>query len=112
MNVTDYNMTVGTHEYKILACNSYGCSADSNIVSVTFTASTFAATPGNLAATVSGSAVTLNWMDNANNETEYRVYQLSSGGSVLAQVGFGLAPNAVSFVHYPAARTYKYRANA
>ena len=113
MAITDYNITVGTHEYKLNACNSYGCSVDSNIVSITFTASTFAATPSNLSALVNGSSVILNWTDNANNETEYKVYQLASDGSVLAQIGFGLAANSTSYTHSAVtAGTYKYRVNA
>jgi len=113
MGITDYNVTPGTHEYKINAVNSSGSSPDSNIVSVTFTSSGFAATPTNLTATANGPSVNLNWTDNANNETEYRVYQLTDWGSVIGQVGFGLAPNTTSFVHiYTSPGTYKYRVNA
>lgn len=113
MGITDYNITVGTHEYKLNAVNSYGSSTDSNIVSVAYTGTTFAATPSNLTATANGSNVNLTWTDNATNETHYSVYQLAADGSVVAQVGFNLAANTTSWVHSGvSAGTYKYRVNA
>ncbi len=113
MAVTDYNATPGTHEYMLVAVNYYGQSPYSNIVPITFTASSFAATPTNLTASASGSSVTLNWTDNANNETAYRVYQLTLDGNFLGQVGSDLAPNSTSFVHAGVSPgTYKYRVNA
>lgn len=110
---TDYSTTVGTYDYKLNACNTYGCSTNSNIASVTYTAATYAATPSNLTATANGSSVNLSWIDNATNETEYRVYQLASNGSVWAPVGVGLATNTTSWVHSGVtAGTYRYRVNA
>lgn len=113
MGITDYKMNVGVHEYKLNTCNSYGCSPDSNIVSLTFTASTFAATPTNLTASANGSNVTLQWTDNATNETRYQVYQMSSDGSLLTYVGQDFPINTTSAVHSGVpVGTYKYGVNA
>jgi len=91
-NVTAYSNTgrpaATTYYYKVLAFNSSGSTAYSNIASAsTFAAATVKpAAPSNLAATaLSASQVTLVWTDNANNENGFRVYR-SLDGTTFAEI--------------------------
>ncbi len=112
LSYADYNVMSGTYEYKVNACNSYGCSADSNIATVTFTQSTFAATPTNLMATSSGSNVYLTWNNNASGIASNWIYLLDANRNVLSYIG-NVSPTTNYFTHNGlAAGTYRYRVNA
>lgn len=70
----DPGLQVGaTYQYQVTAFNSVGESAPSNSVSITISA--IPAAPTDLAATVSGTTVTLAWTDNSNNEDGFHIYR-------------------------------------
>ena len=84
---TDASVTAGTtYEYRVTACNAAGCSAYSNVVSITVPAAVPAA-PSGLTATPAGSTeVDLTWTDNSATETSFEIERSSSGGS-FASIG-------------------------
>lgn len=91
-NVTVFSNTgrpaLTTYYYKVLAFNSSGNTAYSNIASATTlpAATVKPSAPGNLTAeAVSASQVTLTWTDNANNENGFRVYR-SLDGTTFAEI--------------------------
>ncbi|MEK7212760.1 MAG: hypothetical protein AAB686_03720, partial [Patescibacteria group bacterium] len=79
----------GTYEYKVQACNSLGCSADSNIATISVTLpipTTIPAVPSNVAAKITTLAetearISVSWTDNADNETEFRIHRRLAGGT-------------------------------
>lgn len=103
----------GTFTYRMFSCNTVGCYAgySANNVTVSSVDTSAPSKPTNFTATASGSNVNLSWTDNATNETEYRVTQLSTNNDILAQIS--LSANTTSYVHSGvAAGTYKYQVNA
>jgi hypothetical protein len=74
-----------------------------------FTSSTQApAAPSNLTATVSGNNVTLNWTDNSNNETGFKLYR----GPIWTDIG-NVSANTTTFTDASLpAGTYTYHLNA
>lgn len=123
-NATSYNdslgvsPTWGTYYYKIVAHNSLGNSPDSNIASVAVNEPP-PAQPTNLVSSQDNDSnnnriITLNWADNASNETEYRVAQsFNSGtyteiqvlmpGSTTTTVNLGPTPNVGDYSYKVAA---------
>ena len=77
-SINDGTLAAGTYEYHVNACNSSGCSADSNIVSGTipFTMPTLI---GNLA---QNNSVELSWNSVAGSSGFYRGFRYPSGGSL------------------------------
>lgn len=86
-NVTTYNDTTvstgNTFSYRVRAFNTTVNSAFSNVATVTLTNTTTVNTPTNLTATANtaSTAVTLNWVDNATNETGYIVQRATNNGT-------------------------------
>ena len=90
--VTLVGLTAATpYGFKVRASNDAGSSANSNVASAT-TLSALPSAPSSLAAaTVSASSIHLTWVDNATNETSYRV-EARTGASAFAEVA-NLAAN-------------------
>jgi len=102
----------GTYEFKVRACNSVGCSPDSNYQVITISSGTSSSTvptaPTNLTATVSSSTTTvyLTWTDNSTNETRFEVYRNPGGGwYYVSYVGSGVT----SFFDSPSTGSYLYQ---
>lgn len=101
----------GIYEYKILACNSAGCSADSNIKSITINKVN---APSNLTATVELNTmnVSLQWADNSNSETKFEIYRRLLNDGSFMYVG-QVTSNITSFVHTaPYTGTHEYEVRA
>ncbi len=94
--------------YRVIAYNNAGLSPASNVA--TATAPTAPAAPSGLAAVAGSSAqITLNWTDNANNETGFRI-ERSSDNITFAPITT-LAANAISYIDASVVngQTYSYR---
>src|SRR3989338_4938193 len=70
-SVSDVATSSGKYEYKVQACNTLGCSADSNMASVVVAANI--ATPSNAAAKIvsigsKDAQISMSWADNSENE--------------------------------------------
>ncbi len=111
----NYNLTPNSiYRYRLRAYNRGGESPYSNIVKADTTIKP--AAPSNLTATsnASGTQVTLNWADNANNEKGYKVERcLGATCTNFEQVGTAGA-GATSFVNFglTSNTTYRYRVRA
>jgi fibronectin type 3 domain-containing protein len=66
---TDRTATGGTYSYRVVAFNAAGTSAESNALTI----AQGPLAPTGLTATPNSNQVALRWVDNANNETSYRV---------------------------------------
>jgi hypothetical protein len=118
VNVTTWQDTgltaATTYSYRVRAYNGGGDSAYSNTASATTqNAPAVPAAPTALQATVRGRrtlSVGLTWLDNASNESGYRVQRSADGGVTWTQVA-QLAANATSYTDRAvvAGRTYSYR---
>ncbi len=133
---TDNTVTVGyTYEYKVNACNSYGCSGDSNTVTITATSvnsgnsgnpgnsgnsGTVPAVPTALYATNSqtySGVINLGWVDNSSNETGFSVYRRQSGSGATTWTLLtitSLPANTTSYTDntVTVGYTYEYKVNA
>jgi hypothetical protein len=89
-NVTSVQITglaaATSYSFRVMAANAYGLSAYSNVASATTQAppppppSPVPAAPSGLSGwAASSSEVTLNWIDNSNNETSFRVERQVNG---------------------------------
>ncbi|MFN9743014.1 MAG: fibronectin type III domain-containing protein, partial [Acidobacteriota bacterium] len=79
---TDTGLVKNTqYFYRIFAINSVGDSLVSNVASGT-TPDTPPSAPGNLVATAASvSQINLSWSDNSDNETSFKVFQRTAGGT-------------------------------
>ncbi|MBI4282907.1 MAG: c-type cytochrome [Chloroflexi bacterium] len=117
-NMVSYNDTTvtgnTTYYYRIFAINSSGDSVASNAVSVITPASTAAipAVPTGVAAdALSATQVNVTWIDNATNETGYRVDRATDDIFTTNLVTVNTAANAVSYsdTTVSGSTTYYYR---
>jgi LmbE family N-acetylglucosaminyl deacetylase/3-mercaptopyruvate sulfurtransferase SseA len=113
-NVTTYSNTglvaSTTYFYRVLASNNAGNSAYSNIASATTSPPPPPAAPSGLTATaVSSSQINLTWVDNATNETSYRVERSPDGTTFTALVTLGANVTTYSNTGLTASTTYFYR---
>lgn len=113
----------GTYFYRILGFNSTGESAASNVATATTFAppATIPSAPSDLiATTISSSSIRLNWKDNADNETGYKVERsISSTGSFLEIASLSAAAKSYddgglnpSTTHYYRVRAYNSTGNS
>jgi hypothetical protein len=94
----------------VLASNSAGNSAYSNIASATTAPPPPPAAPSGLTATaVSSSQINLTWVDNATNETNYRVERATDGATFTTLVTLGANVTTYSSTGLTASTTYSYR---
>ncbi|MBN1127347.1 MAG: fibronectin type III domain-containing protein, partial [Chitinispirillaceae bacterium] len=102
-----------TYWYRIGAFNSRGISAYSGVVSVTMPAAAVPAAPMNLQLTQSGgTAVTLVWTDNADNEREFLV-ERALGNGAFTQIGWTRYNDSWFFDNgLSLNQTYRYRVRA
>jgi predicted phage tail protein len=114
---TDTGLTAGTsYSYRVRASNTGGDSAYSNTGSATTqAAATAPAAPTGLVATAtaaSSSAITITWVDQANNEDGFKIERKTGTGSFtqIATVG----PNITTFANsgLASATNYTYRVRA
>jgi predicted phage tail protein len=114
---TNTNLQAGTtYFYRVRAYNAAGNSAYSNEASATTLqpAPTAPTAPSSLTATANSTTqITLNWTDNANNETGFKIERSANAGSgftEIAQVG----ANVTTFINtnLQAGTTYFYRVRA
>lgn len=97
-----------TCTYRVCAVNTVGASAPSNSSSVALPAPLPLAASG-LTASATSTSITVLWVDNATNESNYRLERSANGGSFLF---WSLLPaNATSFVDTSVTQgsTYSYR---
>lgn len=84
-----------TYFYRVVAVNTGGDSAPSNVASAT----TYPAAPsgptGLTATAISADSIRLNWQDNANNEQGYRVEQ-SEDGATFREIFSGSSPDQIT----------------
>jgi len=79
-----------TYSLRVSACNAVGCSAPTNTAKATTFDCTLGA-PTNLAASAASSTqISLNWTDNAANETGFKIERSVDGSSSAAGVPFTL----------------------
>ena len=103
-NVTSYTNTglsAGTYDYHVNACNSSGCSSDSNIATVTIAPPSdtiVPSIPSDVSTTVvSSSQINLSWTASTDNVgvTSYKIFRNSSfvtSVTVLSYTDVGLSP--------------------
>lgn len=98
---TDDNLSgAGVYEYRVKACNSMGCSAESNIASRTIDAAA-PAVPSGLTATANTSSIVVSWTDTSTGEWGFRLKRRVKGATSwfgLASVFNNSAGTAVSFI--------------
>ena len=108
---SDVTVAAGsTYAYRVIAVNASGDSAPSNVVTLS-TAVTIPAAPTNLTAVANGpQQVTLNWQDNANNETGFIIRRAVGGGAFVEIARLNTA-NPTSYVDMTVSpnTTYRYR---
>ena len=116
--------TSGTYEYKIQACNSIGCSADSNIVSIDVILPVYTSAPAAPSSTATKvysadenrASIYVGWTDNSNNETSFKVYRRITGGTWFqvttagAYSGSGVTASVVDSITMSGAYEYKVQA--
>lgn len=97
--------------YRVVAFNTAGDSGHSNVASAaTQAAATVPANPSGLTVTtVSQSQLNLSWLDNANNETGYRVERSLDGGSFSVVSTLSAGSTSYSDSGLTAATLYYYR---
>lgn len=100
------------YEYRVRACNSLGCSAWSNVASVS-TPGQIPAAPSGLQATVpSSTLVTLSWTDNSANEGRFEIERASGSGSFTALASVAANVTTYDDATVQATTTYEYRVRA
>src|SRR5262249_37876912 len=85
-------------------------SSSSNTVNITVNAVTVNA-PSNLTGKVSGTTVTLNWVDNSNNEEGFYIERAPKGSTSFTRVG-QVGANVKTFSQTVARGSYTYRVQA
>ncbi|HEY0705220.1 MAG TPA: Ig-like domain-containing protein, partial [Polyangia bacterium] len=112
---TNTTVAAGTYSYRVRAYNAVGNSNPSNSANATVTAPPQPpAAPSGLVATGGAGQATLNWVDNASNETGFKIErklssQADTSFAQIATVGAGIATYTNTSV---AAGTYSYRVRA
>lgn len=82
VSYTDTTVSPGTsYSYRVASFNNGGSSAYSNILSVTTPIEPPAAPSGLTATAISANQIRLDWADNADNETGFKVERSTSGAS-------------------------------
>jgi len=101
---SDTSVTAGTlYYYRVLATGATGNSTASNTASVTTPASGgggggIVAAPASLSAVaISGTQVNLTWVDNASNETGFRIDRATDSAFTAGLVTFTVAANATTY---------------
>jgi hypothetical protein len=112
-DATSFSTTVsqpGTYYFRVKSYNSLG-SSSSDSVSLNYMAETIPpAAPGGLTAGYYNNYVNLQWTDNANNESGFRVEEMSPGGE---WVTLDYPPNRIRcYFTKDQAGLYKYRVKA
>jgi glucose/arabinose dehydrogenase len=116
-NVVTYSNTslaAGAYSYRVRANNTAGDSAYSNVATATVTAPPPPSAPSGLVATGGSGQATLNWVDNASNETGFKIERklTSQADTSYAQIATAGA-NVVTYTNTSvAAGTYTYRVRA
>ncbi len=116
---TDNGLTANTqYFYKIVSVNSFGTRETAPFSATTNAAGTPNA-PTNLVATPSHTSaanlsITLNWTDNATDETGFIVTRSNTSGGTFTQIGTQLAANTTTYIDNTvvAGQTYFYKACA
>src|SRR5262249_42747131 len=100
-----------TYFYRVRASNGSGDSAASNVANATTQVSSTppAAPTGLTATTVSSSQINLAWVDNATNETSYRVDRSTDGVNFASIATLGANVTTYASTGLTAATTYAYR---
>lgn len=109
-NTTTYldpGLSGAMYTYRVRAYNNGGDNSNySNASTVTIVPA-----PSNLTAVATGSAVTLNWIDNANNETGFRI-EVATGAGSFVQIAT-VSANTTTYQNLPLSpNTYSYRVRA
>jgi hypothetical protein len=66
--------------------------------------------PSGLTAKASGGVVTLKWVDNSNNETEFKIYRLAKSGKTMTQSGIGTVwADVTTYTEAPGAGAWYYK---
>jgi titin len=100
-----------TSFYRVIAYNTAGSAAASNVASAT-TSDNVPASPSALGATaISSSRIDLNWTDNSSNESGFKVERSSSSTGPFTQIGTSTAAS-FSDTSAPTASTSFYRVSA
>jgi FtsP/CotA-like multicopper oxidase with cupredoxin domain len=99
-----------TYTYRIAAVNTNGTSGYSNTASVTVPPdATAPAAPSNLTATnLTQTTLTLNWQDNANNETGFTIQRATNSSFTRNVVTFNVGADVTSFNDSGLKRNTKY----
>ena len=99
-----------TYTYRVAAVNANGTSGYSNTASVTVPPdATAPAAPANLTATnVTQTTLTLNWLDNANNETGFTIQRATDSSFTKNLVTFNVGVDVTSFNDSGLRRNTKY----
>jgi len=114
-NVNSYistGLTSGTkYFYRIYAYNTGGNSE--YIIESATTLPSIPVAPSGLSATVSGLNITLNWLDNANNEDGYKLERSLYGSKTFQEIGM-LSSNVTTYedTDLPSGTEYEYRVRA
>lgn len=96
LTYSDQSVTTGnTYTYRVRARNNIGTSAPSNDVTLN---TILPAAPASLAATAaSASQVNLGWVDNANNESGFRIERCTGAGCSNFTLRASVDPNGVAY---------------
>jgi regulation of enolase protein 1 (concanavalin A-like superfamily) len=101
---SDTGLAAGTYSYRVRGTNAVGDSAYSN----TSSTATLPAAPTTLAlSVVSSSSIKLTWVDNATNETGYKI-ERSTDGTTFTQLSTIAAANSTTFTDTGLAAGTKY----
>ncbi len=113
---TDATVMAGSnYAYRVYACSGVGCSPTASISNNLLVSSSAGSSsspaviaPSNLTYTVNGSSVTLNWTDNSDNESGFKIYR----GPVWTDIG-NVGSNVTTKTDFSLpAGTYKYKVQA
>lgn len=99
---------VGNHLITARVTDSAG-SSDTDSITISIVNETVPAAPSNLTATATAGVVTLNWVDNSNNEDGFRVERKSGGIWTALPVTL---PNVRTYLDTPGNGQFQYRVSA
>jgi predicted phage tail protein len=105
-----------TYYYRVSAVNAAGASAPTGTMSASTPATPTAtpAAPSGLTATATSSSVaTLNWTDNSNNESYFKIERSTDGGTSFSQIAVASANiTTLTDINLTPSATYVYRVRA